>query len=272
MRMLMLGVPALREAVADRTGPEAIPLFLGLPEAYASHGAAFIASLAQAAQVNVDLAASEAICAGRAAGLFALEQALEFLARGAGNFVLVGGVDTYLDDDVLLALDAEDRLQGEGVSDGFIPGEGAGFLLLGATGASAQARIAAIGLGSESGHRYSDQPYRGDGLAQAVREVFRRDASAHAPVRSVYAGYNGENFWAKEWGVAYLRNRERFAEAFRFEHPADCFGDLGAALGPVLIGLAATGIAKGYRAAPCLVWCSSDREARGAALVTANTP
>ena len=50
-------------------------------------------------------------------------------------------------------------------------------------------------------------------------------------------------------------------------HPVDCFGDAGAALGPLLVSLGAIGIQKGYVREPCLAWCSSDRETRGAALL-----
>jgi len=273
-RLLALAVPALHEVFAGVEQPQSIPLFLGLPDELAAQGAEFLASLAQVAEFEFDRAHSAAICAGRAAGLLALERALEFLASGRGPFAVVGGVDSYFDLDVLNALDAEDRLAGEGVLDGFIPGEGACFLLLGApdaplsTADTAPMLISALGQGSESGHRYSQEPHRGDGLATAFAQLFGCAGAGHTPVPTVYAGYNGENFWAKEWGVAYLRHKDKFAESFAFEHPVDCFGDPGAALGPLLIGLAALGMAKGYRSGPCLVWCGSDRDARAAALIT----
>jgi 3-oxoacyl-[acyl-carrier-protein] synthase-1 len=52
-------------------------------------------------------------------------------------------------------------------------------------------------------------------------------------------------------------------------HPADCFGDTGAACGPIMTGLAALGIRGSYRRAPALVYGSSDRGARAAMMVTA---
>jgi len=51
------------------------------------------------------------------------------------------------------------------------------------------------------------------------------------------------------------------------EHPVENFGDPGAALGAILLGRAAIGLQRGYRQGPCLVWCSSDREERGAAMI-----
>jgi 3-oxoacyl-[acyl-carrier-protein] synthase-1 len=47
-------------------------------------------------------------------------------------------------------------------------------------------------------------------------------------------------------------------------HPADCLGDTGAACGPIMAGLAALGIAGGYRRSPCLVYGSSDDGPRAA--------
>jgi 3-oxoacyl-[acyl-carrier-protein] synthase-1 len=78
---------------------------------------------------------------------------------------------------------------------------------------------------------------------------------------------NGEHIWGKEWGVAFLRNRDCIQEEHRMVHPAEFIGDPGAALGVLMVGLAAIALKKGYRRGPCLAWCGSDREERAAALV-----
>jgi 3-oxoacyl-[acyl-carrier-protein] synthase-1 len=52
-------------------------------------------------------------------------------------------------------------------------------------------------------------------------------------------------------------------------HPADCFGDAGAAVGPAMIGLAVHGIRARYRNSPSLVYASSDNGERAAILVQA---
>jgi 3-oxoacyl-[acyl-carrier-protein] synthase-1 len=183
----------------------------------------------------------------------------------------VGGVDTYLDLFLLGALDAESRVLGEGVMDGFIPGEGAAFLLLGTPGAgraagNAAVRVVSVGTGKETGHRYSEEPYRGEGLAETLQAVFTNGGSEE-PVKTVLAGFNGEHMGSKEWGTAFLRSRANFTDDMRMEHPIDCFGDPGAALGPLLVALGAIAIREGHLEAPCLAWASSDREERGAALL-----
>jgi 3-oxoacyl-[acyl-carrier-protein] synthase I len=237
--------------------------------------APFLRELARHAGVELDLSRSHCFPRGRAGGLLALWEALRLLSERRVPEVLVGGVDSMMDASVLATLEAEGRVRRHGPSDGLTPGEGAAFLLLAPLGTgrrrkqTALAHVVAVGTGREPGHRYSKEPYLGEGLASAFHAVFAAAPAGTPPVRCLYAGFNGESFWAKEWGVASLRTRERFVEEPRMEHPAENVGDVGAACGPLLVGLAAMGLHKGYREGPVLAWCSSDREERGAALLRA---
>jgi 3-oxoacyl-[acyl-carrier-protein] synthase-1 len=271
MRMLRLAGPALVECLEG--GPERpLPLLLAGPEALpvgrpAPAGAPFLGQLAKQAGRPIDAEKSKVFPAGRAGVFQALAEALEGLAARRYDHVVVGGVDTCLDLYLLGTLDMEERIHAASVSDGLIPGEGAAFLMLGRPGAGAAlARIEGVGTAEEAGHRYNkDVPYRGEGLDAAVRAAFA--AAPGEPVRTVFAGFNGENFFAKEWGVAVARHKKRLVEDFVIEHPADCVGDAGAALGAMMVGLAALALAEGQREARCLVWGSSDLEARGAAVM-----
>ncbi len=276
IRMLRLAGSALQEVLVDVPDPQRVPVLLGTPEAWPGRadpsGERFLQHLAVQSKVAFDLPKSKLFPVGRAAGLFALQEALQRLKTGQVEQIVVGGVDTYLDLYLLGTLDMEGRVLAEGVMDGFVPGEGAGFLLLRsntkpAAGKTPLAMVLGVATGVEKGHRYSEDIYRGDGLAGTLQQLFRSVPKNSEKVRTVYAGFNGENFWAKEWGVAYMRSQEQFDTDFDVEHPADCFGDPGAALGPITVGLAAIGMQKGYRKGPTLVWCSSDREPRAAALV-----
>lgn len=274
IRLLRLATPALQEATKGIAQPDSIPLFLGAPEALPGRALPitekFLLQLQKQAEVKFNIAASKVFPNGRAAGLIALHEAVKLIASGAAPQVLVGGIDSYLDLYLLGTLDMEDRVLAEGVMDSFCPGEGACFLLLSSPrvrGLTPLARVAGTAMGKELGHRYSDLPYKGDGLAQTFQSVLAAANASPGEVRTVYAGFNGENFWTKEWGVAFLRSKDKFAESFSVEHPVDCFGDTGAALGPLMIGIAADNLSKGHVESGCLVWCSSDREERGAALL-----
>lgn len=274
-RMLRLGTYALQEAAQFCATPP--PLLLSLPEADTGQAdpvrAGFINDLAVQAGVALDLSGSKVFRHGRAGGLMLLVEAQRLLANRHIPYVLVGGVDSYLDLALLCRLDLEDRLHQHGVSDGLIPGEGAAFLLLGRQGLAKSmrmtpaARLTSAGVGNEPGHRYSPTPYRGEGLASAFDELFHAARPGTPKIRSVFAGFNGESMSAKEWGVAHLRSMRHFEEDHAIDHPSECIGDAGAAAGPIMLVQAAVDLEQGSRAGPVLVWCSSDREARAAALV-----
>jgi 3-oxoacyl-[acyl-carrier-protein] synthase-1 len=88
------------------------------------------------------------------------------------------------------------------------------------------------------------------------------------PIATTFAGFNGENFDAKLWGVARLRHSDLFSAGALIEHPADKYGDAGAATGAILVALAAQALSTGTRPGPALVWAASDRELRGCAVVS----
>jgi 3-oxoacyl-[acyl-carrier-protein] synthase-1 len=277
-RMLRLAGPAMREAVAsvpEHAPP--MPLFLGLPEprpgAQPMAAAELLSAFSQQSGVAVDVEKSRVFPSGRAAALLALEAAARHLADGAASSVLVGGVDTYLDLAVLGALDAEERVLGDRVMDGFVPGEGAAFIWLRAPGtAEPDARVPSVtllGVGAvnDPGHRYGTEPARGEGLAGAMDQLFAALPGPVRPIESAFAGFNGESFQAKEWGIARLRHTDRFSSLARIDHPADCFGDGGAALGALLLALAHAALIRGNRKGPALVFASSDHEPRACALL-----
>jgi 3-oxoacyl-[acyl-carrier-protein] synthase-1 len=199
--------------------------------------------------------------------------AAERIRMGRARFMIAGGIDSYRDPYVLGTLDIEKRVKSAVHLDGFIPGEGAGFVLLASPEAAAEAGIAPLAAISpvaqavETGHLYSKEPYLGEGLAMAVGKLAASGA-AGGPIAEVYSSMNGESHWAKEWGVSLIRNRAAFLPEHAIHHPADCLGDTGAAAGPIMLGLAVDGLLRHYRRGPCLVCCSSDRGPR--AVLAAN--
>ena len=118
----------------------------------------------------------------------------------------------------------------------------------------------------DAGHRYGKDPALGEGLANAV-DILRAKLGDSSPVATIFAGLNGESFDAKLWGVAALRHKEWFSPQAQVLHPADCWGDAGAAAGPLLTVLAATALSRGQCPSPALVWAASDHEPRACALL-----
>ena len=236
-RMLRLADKAIAEALAVSKSPISPPLFLAgpekIPDCPKPIDDSFLTHLHLQAKGGFNLGKSKLFAQGRASGIEVITQAWAALASGGEPFVLVGGVDTYLDLYLLSTLDMHDRILADGVMDGFAPGEGAAFLLLASPQTAEKHALRSLGqlcqpaLASEPGHRYSQSPYKGDGLSQAMTSALA--ALKGEKVNTVFSTMNGENFHAKEWGVANIRNQSSFAEKLVFEHPADCYGDPGAA-------------------------------------------
>lgn len=277
-RLLRLATMPLGECLAALpAGLPAPGLVLALPTAATTRpldGAAFVGRLVAQLGGGLDPRLVDASDRGRAGGVAALDRAAALIRAGHAGFMVAGGVDSYRDPYVLATLDVEGRVKSAVHLDGFIPGEGAAFLLLASREAAAAAGLPVLATLSpaavavEEGHLYSEQPYRGDGLAAALAGLFGAGVVG-GPVEEVYSSMNGESHWAKEWGVGFLRNRAAFAPEHGMHHPADCFGDTGAACGPIMAGLAALGVREGYRRSPCLVYGSSDDGLRAALAVSA---
>lgn len=299
MRLLRLATPALHEVLGLEPAPAeparkpspstvlppglaALPLLLAGPASSSQPlvSGSLLGQLARQTGAPIDVLQSRMFATGHAGLFAAVEYArTQLFEPGKAELAVVGGVDSYLDLQRLAELDADGRLPTDLPKDAFTPGEGAAFVLLAPRSACRRlgleplAWITALGLGTEAGHRRSSEPFRGDGLALAfARALADRDRPADRepePMRTVMAGFTGESCHAKEWGVAYLRHAERFAEALRVEHPAEYTGDMGAALAPMMLVFAAMGLRRGHLLGPVLVWASSDGPERGALVVRA---
>lgn len=263
-RMLRLATPAVKQLADKLTKP--VPLMLCGPEKMPGRRSVvsdkFLKQLAIQTKVPIDLENSYVFPEGRASGFYALEAAIQFLESGKHSQVMIGAVDSFMDLYLLSTLDSDDRILAEGVMDAFSPGEAAVFILLKLADSTSKIKIYPPGLADEPGHRYSNEPYKGEGLANAVAEAISN--SDAGKIKTILASFNGENFSAKEWGVAAIRNQENIDSDFNMIHPADCYGDIGAATGPVLMALAAIGMIKGYYQKPSLVWASSEIQQRAA--------
>jgi 3-oxoacyl-[acyl-carrier-protein] synthase-1 len=276
-RLLRLATPALQEVLESVPLKAPPPLFLAVPESLPDCPSAmpgnFLDHLRIQSGANINWPMSRLIATGRAGGVQAVDLALKYFASTGNDVVLVGGVDTYQSHFLLGVLDNQDRILAEDIQDGFVPGEAAGVLMLVSARVVSKlpkkplAALYPPGLANEPGHRYSDEPYRGDGLADAFREAIEH--SNGQPIQTIYSSMTGEHVGAKELGVAQVRNNAAIAATVNIEHPADGFGDIGAACGPVLMALAALDLQKGWRQGPALVYGASEQQARAAIVVCA---
>jgi len=274
-RMLKMSEVALTECLANTNFKSPLPLFLAVPEVIPNSinkpmSNKFIDQLSIQAGIEIDIANSRMFELGRAGGFHALDYAFKYLEHTKQDYALLGGIDSYLDLALLSTLDKDQRIRADEVMDGFIGGEAACFILLASERikelAGKNAYVFKPGLADEEGHRYSDNIYKGDGLDNAFKNALQQ--ADGITVNAIFSSLNGESLSIKECSVASMRNKNLIDENALTEHPADCFGDVGAAFGPLLLALTSLNIKKGHIQAPCLAYSSSDTSYRGAAQVS----
>jgi 3-oxoacyl-[acyl-carrier-protein] synthase-1 len=276
-RMKALGLEAAREALSHsldrlarhRECATGLPVFLsvppprpGLPE---GSGKPLAQEIMSSLPIGIDRERSLLMETGHDGGLAVLGMAAAFLAAGLGPAFLVGGVESYKDIEMLHWLEELGRLKTAETPNGFVPGEAAGFLLVGTRrfaseiGARPLAEIAASARATEPSPWYMGEPIQGQGLTDALRGALDPRGDGGSAVAMVYADLNGESWRVDEWGYAYLRNAQNIQDPLDIKHPADCWGDIGAASGAVLAALGAHELAHPRNSAPtALVWAACD--------------
>lgn len=207
---------------------------------------------------------------GHAGAMQAMQQAAQAHAH-ADVVSLILGVDSYLHPRTLMWLDRQRLLAQPSCPNGFIPGEGAGCLVLANTRVRKQAGwpchavVAGLGLSQEQHLRDSELGSMGIGMTEAVLAA---TASCDGlPVDSTYIDVNGERYRSEEWGLVVLRTPELW-RSLDYEAPSSCWGDVGAAWGPLAGVLAVRSFARGYALGPrALVLAGSFDGLRGAMLL-----
>jgi 3-oxoacyl-[acyl-carrier-protein] synthase-1 len=180
-------------------------------------------------------------------------------------------VDSYLDTDTLEWIERNDQLHKSTNAWGFVPGEAAAFCLL-CSGETAR-RHHLVPLGWILGVETSFEENRiktetvciGKGLTDAVRKVLDLMSATRCKIDNIICDQNGEAYRAAEQGFLLARTMERFVDASDFLSPADCWGDVGAASGPLFVMLASAAAQKKYGKGPStLLWTSSEGGERAA--------
>src|SRR5262249_57656869 len=136
-------------------------------------------------------------------------------------------------------------------------------------GLPALADVAAVGRGLEPRPWYRRTATQAAGLTQAFWQALDAREAEGEGAAFTYGDLNGEPWRADEWAFAYLRTGKRHGEPLDLRHPADCWGDVGAASGPLLVGLAVRELRRGRPGKDtALVWTASDiRPNRAACLL-----
>lgn len=272
-RMAHLAAGAISEAfgaVPHARGQTALVLCLAeeeRPGRPVADGAELLRRIAEIVEIAPH-ARSRIVAHGRPSGLVALDLARRALAAGDAPFVLIAGVDSYLTTPAVETYLKQKRLLASNNPNGFIPGEAAAAVLCTRSG-NGGLQLFGLGLSREKASIYNaeDLPLRGDGMTAAYRAAFGETGIEMNRLGYRISDLIGEQYWFKQSTLAslrLLRGRHAFQDIWS---PAESLGNVGAAVVPVMIGMAHTAAAKGYAAGnPVLVEASGDGGACGAAL------
>ncbi|RWO32179.1 MAG: hypothetical protein EOS08_09200 [Mesorhizobium sp.] len=221
---------------------------------------------------------------GHAAGMFAFGMAAKAIDEGKTDLAVVAGVDSYHDYQTLEWMDETGQLKSEVNRDGFFPGEGAGACLLARRnliselGLEALAQLSAVSTAPERitiKRHGEDEVCVGEGLSSAFLGLEPVIGTDRRKITDTYCDLNGQRYRSEELVYTILRVQHLSDEATHYLHPADCWGDVGAASGPLFAALAHAAASKGYsHGSRAALWASSEGGQRAVTLLdfSANPP
>ncbi|MHC4103655.1 MAG: beta-ketoacyl synthase N-terminal-like domain-containing protein [Planctomycetota bacterium] len=283
-RYFDLALPALNEALDPLNNlpgnVRPIPVIIGLPEDRPGLPDDLSKILEEriiaADNGSAPIGNVRTVSKGHSAGLMALETGSKVILQRASEFCVIGGVDSYTDPDTLDWVEDNEQLHKPSNAWGFLPGEAAAFCLICSRNTAQKynlpirTQLVAISTALEKNKIKTKTVCIGEGLTQAVRNAFQTFPREFR-IDFTICDQNGEAYRADEFGFMLARMSEYFVDPSDFMAPADIWGDVGAASGPLYINLIACAAEKGYFKGPhTLLWTSSEGGERSAAILRAD--
>jgi len=278
VRMLAM---AVQECLApfDAPPPRALPLLLCVAE-QARPGrldgldTLLLGELEDAGGIEFHPELSGTIPKGRVGVAVALGRARQLMYEHTVSHVLVAAADSLLVGPTLTGFEAEGRLLTLQNSDGFVPGEAAGAVMLARfPGSGPHLDCLGLGFGVERSATNPDVPLRGDGLTHAIKQSLADAGCTKYDLDFRITDNSGEQYYFKEAALALSRSLRQRKEEFDIWHPADCIGETGAAIGVAALAVALAASRKAYAVGPnVLCHLGSDLGERAAAVLRYREP
>lgn len=194
---------------------------------------------------------SATVAQGRVSVGIALAQARKVIQQCGQDLVLIAAVDSMITWPTLSHYEKRDRILTARNSNGFMPGEGAGALLVGTpNGRGRELVCTGIGFAREPAHIDSEEPLRADGLSQAIKLALADAGCQMHEMDFRITDNSGEQYSFKEATLAASRILRNRRHEFDIWHPAECTGEVGAASGASMISVALAACDKQYTKGP----------------------
>jgi len=194
---------------------------------------------------------SAIVTQGRVGVAVALLQGRTLIERAKLRRVLIVATDSLLSWPTLSHYEQHARLLTAKNSDGFMPGEGAGALLVGPALREADELVCTgIGFAREAAHIDSGEPLRAEGLSQAVRNALAEAGCQMHDMDFRITDNSGEQYYFKEAALALARTLRKLKDEFDIWHPAECTGEVGATSGVSIVAAGHAACDKQYTRGP----------------------
>ena len=204
---------------------------------------------------------SRVIAGGHVSVAIAFKHARELIHRLRIKHVIVAATDSLLVGPTLAHYEENERLLTSRNSNGFIPGEaGAAMVVESAAGKTGGYLICeGLGFGVEKAHVDSEEPLKAVGLSAAIRESLGDAGKNERILDFKITDISGGQYAFKESSLAFSRIDRTHREEFDIWHPADCIGEVGAAIGLVMAGVLKSACEKEYtKGSSILAHCGND--------------
>lgn len=211
---------------------------------------------------------SHAIPQGRVSIGVALLRARQLLYQSKVPAVLILAADSLLCWQTLHSFDQAGRLLNERNSNGFVPGEAASAVLLARSATGPHLSIDGLGFATERVNVDTEAPLRADGLTQAITLALADASRQMHEMDCRLTDISGEQYYFKEAALGVQRTLKQRKQEFDLWHPAESVGEVGSAVGPLLLTVAAEAGRGAYAPGPAmLVHVANDAGQRAALVV-----
>ncbi len=275
-KLIKMAAAAIRECLeqSPQLEPEQTPLLLCLPETERpgrvfEDDNAFFLALQQELGLEFH-AESWVIAMGRVSVGVAMQRARSLIHENNARHVIIAGTDSLLVGATLAEYMEREYVLTSRNSDGFIPGEAGSAMVVEPVYRKAEPQLICYGLGSgtEAAHVDSEEPLRAEGLTTAIKQALADAAIEMQDLDFRITDVSGKQYYFKEAALALGRILRVRKEEFDIWHPADCVGEVGAAVGGVMFGVIHSACQKGYSKGHEILFHTGNDDGKRVAMVT----